>query len=489
MGARMLLMALLLSTVAGCGETPVETTETDTNAVETAADTESLAVTDMEGRLAVTDGLPEKDFGGANYTILGYNLSGGTMVAEELNGEAFNDAVYNRNAGVEERFQVKLQVDYDHDYLAASTALKNTVLAGESTYDLVAYQYVQMGSDVVSNVYLNFRDVPYIDFEKPWWNYSTDELLTYKGRTFLALGSLSLSNISGSNCIYYNQGIAEQYELEDIFAVVNEGRWTLDKLLEFSDVVYKDVNGDGVRDEGDQYGFVYSRKGDMGGIQVYDKLICDFDSEGNLMLDKYYDEKLVSIVEKLYDIQYNHPSVWSEEKWNLGIDLFVDGTVLAGFGNLSMSQWGLRETEIDYAIIPIPKWDEAQEKYYTCVGGDAQAVIQTAGDLEKIGVITEALNAESWRTCESAYYENTIKYKTARQEENIAVLDMMMENRVYDFATVYGGWSEQGGGANFWIYQLLNSDSTDIASYYQSKKARWEQYMADVVSAFENYKN
>lgn len=110
MGALMLLMALLLSTVAGCGETPVETTETDTNAVEKAADTESMAVTDMEGRLAVTDGLPEKNFGGANYTILGYNLSGGTMVAEELNGEAFNDAVYNRNTGVEERFQVKLQV-------------------------------------------------------------------------------------------------------------------------------------------------------------------------------------------------------------------------------------------------------------------------------------------------------------------------------------------------------------------------------------------
>lgn len=478
----LILAALLLpSSMTACGESQTETTADTMD--NTATDTVEIGDTDMEGREAVSDDLPEKDFEGADFTILSYNFSAGYMYAEELTGEAFNDALYNRDTKVSDRFHVNIVTDCSLDYTAVSNAIKTSVTAGEDVYDLIAYQYVQMGVDVLSDVYMNFRDVPYINFDNPWWNSSTDALLTYKGRTFLALGSLNLSTISGSNCCYYNLDIAEQYEMDDIFSIVNEGHWTLDKLIEGANVAYVDTNGNGKRDNEDQFGFVYSQNMDMGGIQVYDKLICEFDDNGNLVLDNYYDEKLISIVEKLYSMQYEQEGIWSEAVWNLGINMFVTNQTLSAFGNLSQSQWGLRDADIDYAIIPIPKWSEEQEKYVTAVGGDTQAVLRTAGDLEMLGVIIEALNAESWRTCESAYYENTIKYKSTRREENLEILDMMMENRAFDFGVVYGGFS----GANNWIYQMINSKSKDIASTYQSKKAQWEAYMAEVAAVFENY--
>ena len=486
----LLLCAMITASAVSCGApTETETTAEDTADVET-VETEAIPEDDMEARKLVADNLPDKDFGGEDFTILGYDFTYGYMYAEELTGDVFNDALYNRNTDVAERFNVKMNILGEADYSGTSEIIKTAVLSGEDTYDLVAYHYVQMGNDLLSDVYMNFRDIPYINFENPWWNSSTDELLTYDGKTFLAFGALDLTTISQASCYFYNMDMAEQYELEDIFTLVNEGKFTIDKVAEMGSIVYKDTDGNGVKDATDQYGFGFSRKGDADAyLQAFGKKLVEFNEDGNIALDRYYDEKLVSIMEKLYTLQANEEWVWSEDAWNVGFNRFIENTILFGHGYIAMTQWGMRDSEIDYAVLPLPKWDEAQDRYYITVGGsgDAQAVLRTASNLEMIGVITEAMNAESWKTCEGAYYENTIKYKSTRAEENVEILDMMMESRIFDFGSVYGGWSSSGGGATFWIHEVLNKDSADIASYYQSKKTTWEGYMDSVITAFENY--
>ena len=487
----MLLCAVITASAVSCGA-PAETeTTADTSAAET-VETEAIPEDDMEARKFVSDNLPEKDFGGEDFTILGYDFTYGFMYAEELTGDVFNDALYNRNNDVGERFNVKMNIQGEADYGGTSEIIKTAVLSGEDTYDLVAYHYVQMGNDLLSDVYLNFRDVPYVNFDNPWWNSSTSELLTYNGKTFLAFGSLDLTTISQAACYFYNMDMAEQYDLEDIFTLVNEGKFTIDKVAEMGSIVYKDTDGNGVKDATDQYGFGFSQKGDADSyLQAFGKKLVEFDSDGNIALDRYYDEKLVSIMEKLYNLQANEEWVWSENAWNVGFNRFIENTLLFGHGYIAMTQWGMRDSEIDYAVLPLPKWDEDQDRYYITVGGsgDAQAVLRTASNLEMIGVITEAMNAESWKTCEGAYYENTIKYKSTRAEENVEILDMMMESRIFDFGSVYGGWSSSGGGATFWIHDVLNKGSADIASHYQSKKTTWEGYMDSVIAAFENYDN
>lgn len=486
-----LLAALMTASMTACGA-PAETETTGTDEVLETVETEAVPENDMEARKLVSDNLPDKDFGGEDFTILGYDFTYGYMYAEELNGDVFNDALFNRNTGVAERFNVNMNILGEADYNGTSQIIKTAVLSGEDTYDLVAYHYVQMGNDLLSDVYLNFRDVPYINFENPWWNSSTENLLTYKGRTFLAFGSLDLTTISQASCFFYNMSMGEQYEMEDIFSLVMEGKFTIDKVAEMGKIVYKDVDGNGVKDATDQYGYGFSRKGDADGyLQSFGKKLVEVNDDGSMALDRYYDEKLVSIMEKLNALQSNEEWVWSEDAWNVGFNRFVENTLLFGHGYIAMTQWGMRDSEIDYAVLPVPKWDEAQDNYYITVGGsgDAQAVLRTASNLEKIGIVTEALNAESWKTCEAAYYENTIKYKSTRAEENVEVLDMMMESRIFDFGSVYGGWSSSGGGATFWIHEVLNKGSADIASYYQSKKSTWEGYMESVLAAFENYES
>ena len=150
-----------------------------------------------------------------------------------------------------------------------------------------------------------------------------------------------------------------------------------------------------------------------------------------------------------------------------------------------MTQWGMRDMEADYAILPCPKWDEAQQDYYTYVEGSHSiaGVLTTAQDREFVGCIMEALNAESWKTVRPAYFENTLKFKNARDEDSLEMLDILIDGRLFDFGYVYGGW-----GAAFWLQYCINDEnSTDITSYYEKKKAEWNSYMDKVFAAFDEF--
>ena len=106
----MLLAALLLSAIVGCaakdGET--ETKKSDTP-------TDSVATEPVETEPAkITPDLPDRDFEGYTYRglVRGFvstHWYTRDFYAEALTGEAINDAVYNRNAAVCDKFNIKIE--------------------------------------------------------------------------------------------------------------------------------------------------------------------------------------------------------------------------------------------------------------------------------------------------------------------------------------------------------------------------------------------
>ena len=96
--AALLCASSLISCSGGETETTAETTA-DTAAVETEAETDSL-----EARKLVDDGLADKDFGGEDVRMLYQERYAEFQYVEEMTGDTLDDAVYNRNMNVEERF-------------------------------------------------------------------------------------------------------------------------------------------------------------------------------------------------------------------------------------------------------------------------------------------------------------------------------------------------------------------------------------------------
>ena len=477
----LLIIALVLPTIASCGagnETPDATTpDTTDTTVQTEAETDAL-----EARIDVSDELPDADFNGKTFAIIGDD-GFDFILAEELTGEVVNDAIFERNHAVCDRFNINLDcVAYDEN--AYTDQAKNLVLSGDDSFQMVSGHIILLGMAAVNDIMYNWYDLPHVDFSKPWWSASTEEDLRYKDKAFIAIGDFALSALTQTYCMFYNKDLAEAHNLPDMYEIVTNGEWTFDKMYELCDGVYLDLDGDGTRSDNDRYALATSCKSPANAyLWAFGKKIATQQPDHTYKLD-YYDEKLVSIVERLYNMYYETDFVHFDPTSHSYISWFSDGNCLFANGLIEMAVNNLREAEFDYGIIPYPKWDAAQEDYYTSVDGghEGLAILKSISDPEFAGTISEALCAESWKRVVPAYYDVALKFKGTRDERSIEMLDNIVQSRVFDFGYVYGGW-----GCVFWIQYMMEQKSKDITSYYEKNFSSYEKTMEKVFKAFDEY--
>jgi hypothetical protein len=158
------------------------------------------------------------------------------------------------------------------------------------------------------------------------------------------------------------------------------------------------------------------------------------------------------------------------------------------FGTITLGDTLLfKSMESDYGILPMPKWDEQQTRYYTMIDGHGPliAIPTTSADNDDmIGTIMEALAAESYKQVIPAYYEIAFKNKQLRDEESIQMLDDYIKPGVlFDFGFIYDGWS----GFAFWLSNILQPKKSEFASYYESKERAVTKYYEKVIAAHDDY--
>lgn len=477
----MLLCVSMFASLASCGsnETPEDTAVSADTAVETTVESETTA---EESRLAIPDDLPEKTFGGDDFIIMGcYPWSQNLIVPDEQNGESVNDALYNRNQQIGERFEVKIQYSTGglahHDDAAAN--VEKTIMAGDGdAFDLLMFHVVANSGNAVKGLYLNWYDIPHINFEKPWWSASTTEDLTINNRCFLAIGDVSLDALAQTYAILYDKTALETYSEENLYNVVTEGRWTLDYLGGLSERVYKDVNGNGEADKEDYYGYASDQMSNLGayfwatGNKIFTK-----NASGELEFT-YYSENLVNAFnscQKLFggigvDITYSPDQ---------HLNAFMNSQVLSVAGCLKNLRNELSEYENEIGVVPMPKLNDAQENYYTMADGshEAMAIGKSAADPEYVGIITEALCAESFKTVIPAFYDECLKSRYASSPEDAEMIELCVDSCIFDWGYVYDNWK----GIAFLFGANVNQSGKDITAIYESKEESALKYYMDKV--------
>jgi hypothetical protein len=125
--------------------------------------------------------------------------------------------------------------------------------------------------------------------------------------------------------------------------------------------------------------------------------------------------------------------------------------------------------ENDFGILPPPKFDENQADYYAAVDAWCTSTVSvpiTVGDKERTGLILETLAYESRYILLPAYYDINLKTKFARDEESAAMIDIILNNRLYDLGDMYywGGFVSyfeniaQGRGDSLSTFWERNGD-------------------------------
>ena len=477
-----LLLCAMLCAAAGCAsDSGSDTSETTGNADTTAVDT---APVETETEKILPD-LPERDFEG--YTFRGMTKgtassrwSSRDFYAAELTGEAINDAVYNRNAVVCDRYNFKIEEMGAESGDPVSDARK-AVQAGENAFDVILAGN-SINPMITDGMLLDLNAMPYMDMTRPWYDQNANESLSIGHKLFVSCGELNIMDNDATWSILFNKAMAEDLGFDSFYDMVKEGTWTQDVLLSAMEAASIDLNGDGQRDAADQWGNV-GEGFDVMGYMIGAGARCFTKDADDMPVLDVLSERYVDAYAKAHAINDNTDICFTINKagsWDVLDTVFTEGRCLFSYVGLNRVTL-FREMEADFGILPTPKFDEAQEEYHNVVstwGANFFAVPKTTEDMERTGIILEALSAESLYTLTPAYYDVTLKTKAARDEESSAMLDIIFASRVFELGNFYG-W----GG----IFDLPGTQSaagkTDIFSAVEGKMKTVNAAMEKTINA------
>ena len=467
--ALLLLFALLASS---CGtpenQPPAETSgdQTSTDAPETA---ESL-------------GLPsDLNYGDAEFTFLTRDPAKMTWVYPQLDvetstGDVLNDAIYSRNRRVEDLLKVKISGVEDDAY---ETTVKNMILAGDDTYDIIQLNDRDGLSFAQEGLVYSISDLKYVDLDKPWWSQTLNSALSIGNKQYFAYGDYNLTTYDYTHVLVFNKDVAEKYSLGNIYDTVFEAKWTFDTYAELSKKTTHDLNGDSKMDENDIYGLISQPKHVLpcfwigAGVESVAK-----NSDDIPVFDLDKNEKFRSVIEKIFGITWDDGS-WcnvegmSTALFESGHSLFMD----TSFNLVSR----LRDMDSDFGIIPYPKFDESQTNYYSRVEGGMVTIIPKTNDkLDMTGAVLEALAYESRQIVIPADYDIALKGKYARDPESIEMLDLIFAGRIYDLGDTYWCAVLRDG-----IFQdMFKTNNRDYSSIVAGVKPKIESEIQKTVEAF-----
>ena len=159
-------------------------------------------------------------FDGETFTILcrtdtAYGEYLYEIEADENETEIVNQAVYERNLAVEERFGIDL-VAHDipggwNDSTDFTNTFRNSTLAGSGAFDLIMGYQAYMCELGLTELYVNFYDIPYIneDINNVYFFQDNVKELTVNDQIYFLVGDYCLTYFEYLYVMYFNKQIAE----------------------------------------------------------------------------------------------------------------------------------------------------------------------------------------------------------------------------------------------------------------------------------------
>jgi hypothetical protein len=424
----------------------------------------------------IDPGLPEKDFGGYEFRMLGKGTSNShwksmDLTAEELTGDAINDAVFQLNLNVAEKYKVNFVEYAVSDYFNQGKEFTTSVLANADDYDMAALKPDGVVSSFISNGYVvELGTVPYMNLSQPWYDQNMIRQMSIGGKLYLVMGDMLTMDNDAIGAVFFNKKLAGNYQLENLYTMVDEGRWTIDKMTAFAETAAQDINGDGVMKPMDdvwgaltEYSTTFALNSGAG-VTMISKNECD------LPILTAGDEQYTNMYEKVLKLQNNWDiALYAEsvggysDVWAECLDVIFESD-RALFNICWMNRASLfRDMETDFGIIPLPKYDEAQDGYHSFVSmycANSIEIPKTAPDLERTGIIIEALSCESKYLLTPAYYDKTLKSKESRDVESSRMLDVIFATTIYDLGYMFN-W----GGICSAVGSMVGTAGGDISGY------------------------
>lgn len=503
------LAVLMLASVAisatSCANTddPASDNTADTTTATPAgdnADTQApegndSSVADTTAPEEIDTGLPEGlDFDGQTISFLIW--SDHTMnefYMDDITGDLIGDEIHERNEVVKEALDVILTYTEEpgdsSDMTSFIKKAETDINSGACEYDIIAGYSRTAPAMALDGNLCELTELKYLDFSQPWWPSALIDECTIHDNLFFCSGDISTNLLWMMTATFFNKDKIDQYGLEDPYVLVQNNKWTIDKMAEMTANKYNDVDGGGTKDVSDEFGHI-----------IYNiNVDAFFTSSGFIALEKNTDGDLIAsptmTSEKTYDVidkmgEYlNTPDVYFKDDTSIRNIFFEQRAIfttdrvfiVAGKDNGKQGK-----IEFEYGIIPVAKYDSTQEEYYTSVGHPFTMYAISIGakdaDLDGISATLQLLAAESYKRVTPAVFESAMKVKYASDNTASEMYDILRSNIRFDLGRLYS--SQVGDVYKVMRNQAYNNSKT-FASQYKGLSRVINKGIETISAAFD----
>lgn len=460
--------------------------------------------------------LEKKDFGGVKITFLTNENSDyykwEIAPQEMVEGDRINNACNNRKELIKQEFGIELVQEYVKTQDDVINTLRDSIESGLDDYQVGVSGLLYLAKLTDAELFLDLAHIEsnnYIDLSKPYWDQSIMRDLTLLDSVYFATGDALITDDESTWAIFFNKDIAEDhniaanYGVDSLYDLVRNGEWNIDTFHEIVASSSVDNNDFGMAwgaDTPDVWGMI---------SQCYDSYAftvgCGqtlMHNDGTEITVTAGEQSNLNAFDKVFNLLTESDSVAIAETTGKGSDTYyADMTSMFAAGKglfmpnriATVSDPILRDADIHYGLLPMPKLDETQDEYTTTVTVywcSAFAIPVT--NVEKLDATCYALEALAYYGMEQLtpeYYDHTLKDKRFEDDESVEMLDLIFRNRTYDMGAVYNF----GGSLPFYTGILLSGlsgGSNTHASTLESVQSTWEtaiqSFIKKVISSRED---
>ena len=487
------LTALLFAAVvlASCGEAAADSAPVSTTAPAETAQASNAAAETEETTEDFDPHIEPADMGGRAFNILynGNQLEPNLdFAATELNGEALNDAIFERDSKLSEKYNIVVRAEFKDDGSIVSS-VKKAVQAGSGNYDMVEVNGNYSMNLAIGGLSHELNDYPYLDFSRPYWNSLMLEGSSIAGKNYFVYSDTNIHALGATPCTLFNKVVHENYGFEDLYAIMRDQRWTFDQMGSMTKAVTSDLDGDGKITQLDMLGFI----GNTFVIDCflsgtgYQTIPKDDNDMPSLAIDT---PEMVQITEAINTLcSFNNGSYICDryagvDREYAPMDALAEDRALFWIANLKGVE-RMRNMISDFGIVPIPKLNEAQPDYkihYQANIGAAISVPLVVPDEEFVGMFLEDCAYMSSMTVQPAYIETLLKGKFLRDDASEETMHIMLSTYYADLGFMLNG---QGIDILTTLRGFIQSERDDIASRWAKKVSSYQKKLDKVIAAVE----
>ena len=446
-----LLAALLLCgacVLVGCADSTEEQDE-DKLPEQEQTDGEAEDQPKEEIRLPI-DYLPEETYDGTEIHVLEWTVNDNPVLRvpwEEIDvdlqsGVVLEDAIFDRNATVEERFDVVITKEYVdiNGNPPYNTVFRSNEQTGDQAFQMITLITARIAPYCLEGMMVNMFELENLHTDMPWWNQDSVRSFTMGDALYFAAPEMLLRDKGATATVFFNKGIAENYKITDLYELVEEGSWTWEEMLSMCETVTGDLDGDDmVSSSEDMFGFT----GGTRDIPYFlftasGQKFATIDEDGYLEMTFGTDESYITAWQDILD-----DFMFSEYYFGNTVDYALIPNGFEPFqADKSLFMMDLvrlvvilRNMKTDYGLLPVPKYDEYQEDYASLVWMHHDSVLGIPGSVintDAVSAVLEYMSYLSYYDVYPIFYDTVLTGRSTRDEQSVSMLEIIFRTRTFD---------------------------------------------------------